>query len=187
MSAEPVRAHARRNRERLVAAAQEAFGRDGPDASLDAIARSAGVGIGTLYRHFPTRNLLILACYQREVDQLVCSAAELINSEPPTIALRMWMNRLAHYAATKAGLAEALRSAPAADTVELPGTYHEILAALATLLEAGVAAGAIRSDMDALDVLLAMGGLFHLPPDQPWQPQANRLIDLLMDGLTHPA
>jgi AcrR family transcriptional regulator len=184
LSPEPVRAHARRNRERLVAAAHEAFGRDGPDASLEAIARAAGVGIGTLYRHFPSRQALILASYQREVDQLVSAASELLDSEPPAVALRTWMHRLAQYAATKAGLAEALRSVAAAHTAQLPGTYDEILAALATLLEAGVADGAIRSDMNALDVLLAMGGLFHLPPDRPWRPQATRLIDLLMDGLT---
>jgi AcrR family transcriptional regulator len=179
----PLRADARQNREKLLSAALAAFARSGADASLDAIARDAGVGIGTLYRHFPTREALVLAAYRHEVDHLCDAATELLDTMPPDRALREWMDRIARYVIAKQGLAEALQAATAADTTPLPAVYGQVLAALEALLDAGARAGTIRSDVSADDVMRAMSGLMQLNPRGDWQDQARRLLDLLMDGL----
>ncbi len=179
----PLRADARQNREKLLSAALAAFARSGADASLDAIARDAGVGIGTLYRHFPTREALVLAAYRHEVDQLCEAATELLDSLPPDRALREWMDRVARYVIAKQGLADALKAATAADTAPLPAVYGQVLTALEALLDAGARAGTIRSDLSADDVMRAMSGLMQLNPHSDWQDQARRLLDLLMDGL----
>jgi AcrR family transcriptional regulator len=179
----PLRADARENREKLLSAALAAFARSGADASLDAIARDAGVGIGTLYRHFPTREALVLAAYRHEVDRLCEAATDLLDTMPPDRALREWMDRLARYVIAKQGLADALKEATADDTAPLPAVYGQVLAALEALLEAGARAGTIRSDLSADDVLRAMSGLMQLNPRGEWQDQARRLLDLLMDGL----
>jgi len=179
----PLRADARQNREKLLRAALAAFARSGADASLDAIARDAGVGIGTLYRHFPTREALVLASYRHEVDRLCDAATDLLDTMPPDRALREWMDRLARYVIAKQGLADALKEATADDTAPLPAVYGQVLAALEALLEAGARAGTIRSDLSADDVLRAMSGLMQLNPHGDWQDQARRLLDLLMDGL----
>ena len=179
----PLRADARQNREKLLSAALAAFARSGADASLDAIARDAGVGIGTLYRHFPTREALVLAAYRHEVDRLCDAATDLLDSTPPDRALREWMDRLARYVIAKQGLADALKEATADDTAPLPAVYGQVLAALEALLDAGARAGTIRSDLSADDVLRAMSGLMQLNPRGDWQDQARRLLDLLMDGL----
>jgi AcrR family transcriptional regulator len=179
----PLRADARENREKLLSAALGAFARSGADASLDAIARDAGVGIGTLYRHFPTREALVLATYRHEVDRLCKAATDLLDAMPPDRALREWMDRTARYVIAKQGLADALREATADETAPLPAVYGQVLAALEALIEAGVRAGTIRSDLSADDVLRAMSGLMQLNPRGDWQDQARRLLDLLMDGL----
>ncbi|MER5525666.1 TetR/AcrR family transcriptional regulator [Streptomyces sp. NPDC002677] len=177
--ARPVRAHARRNREKLVAAALEEFTRTGKDAPLDSIARAAGVGIGTLYRHFPTRESLVLAAYEHEVDQLCAVGDELLAELPPDRALREFMGRLASLLVTKQHMSEALRSA-GPDGGE---SYAKVYDTIGTLFTAGVAAGTLRSDMETGDVVRAMGGLLRLDVDGDWKGQAERQIRLLMDGL----
>ena len=179
----PLRADARENRERLLSAALAAFALSGADASLDAIARDAGVGIGTLYRHFPTREALVLAAYRHEVDRLCDAATDLLDTMPPDRALREWMDGIARYVIAKQGLADALKEATADETAPLPAVYGRLLAALEVLLDAGARAGTIRSDLSADDVLRAMSGLMQLNPRADWQDQARRLLDLLMDGL----
>ena len=175
--ARPVRAHARRNREKLAAAALEEFTRTGKDAPLDAIAKAAGVGIGTLYRHFPTRESLVLAAYEHEVDQLCAGAADLRTTLPPDRALREFMGRLAGLLVTKQHLSEALRSGGSDDS------YSRVYDTIDTLFTAAVAAGTLRSDMETADVVRALGGLLRLDADGDWKGQADRQITLLMDGL----
>ncbi|WP_089104528.1 TetR/AcrR family transcriptional regulator [Streptomyces hyaluromycini] len=176
-SARPVRAHARRNREKLVAAALEEFTRTGKDAPLDGIARAAGVGIGTLYRHFPTRESLVLAAYEHEVDQLCADAADLLATLPPDRALREFMGRLAGLLVTKQHMSQALRSGGAEES------YSKVYDTIDTLFTAGVAAGTLRADMATADVVRAMGGLLRLDVAGDWKGQADRQIRLLMDGL----
>ncbi|WP_181807384.1 TetR/AcrR family transcriptional regulator [Streptomyces shenzhenensis] len=175
--ARPVRAHARRNREKLVAAALAEFTRTGKDVPLDSIARAAGVGIGTLYRHFPTRDALVLAAYEHEVDQVCAEAKDLLAALPPDRALREFMGRLASLLVTKQHMSEALRSGGT------EGAYSKVYATIDTLFTAGVAAGTLRSDMETADVARAMGGLLRLDAAGDWKGQAERQITLLMDGL----
>ncbi|MFF7467598.1 TetR family transcriptional regulator [Streptomyces sp. NPDC008092] len=175
--ARPVRAHARRNREKLVAAALEEFTRTGKDVPLDSIAKAAGVGIGTLYRHFPTRDALVLAAYEHEVDQVCADAADLLATLAPDRALREFMGRLAGLLVTKQHMSEALRSGGT------EGSYAKVYDIVDTLFAAGVAAGTLRSDMETADVVRAMGGLLRLDAAGDWKGQADRQIRLLMDGL----
>jgi AcrR family transcriptional regulator len=174
-----MRADARRNREKLLAAAVAAFADRGTDASLDAIARRAGVGIGTLYRHFPTREALVEAAYRNEVEQLCAAAPELLAAHPPDVALAEWMNRFVDYAAAKRGMKSALHEIAASGSDPFADTRRGILEAIGSLLDAGVAAGTIRSDVDAEVVLRAMGAVWHVDDLE----QARPLLRLLIDGL----
>ena len=174
-----MRADARRNREKLLAAAVAAFAERGTDASLDAIARRAGVGIGTLYRHFPTREALVEAAYRNEVEQLCAAAPELLAAHSPDVALAEWMNRFVDYAAAKRGMKSALHEIAASGANPFADTRRAILDAIALLLEAGVAAGTVRADFDAEVVLRAMGAVWHIDDLE----QARPLLRLLMDGL----
>ncbi|MGW1760255.1 TetR/AcrR family transcriptional regulator [Streptomyces mirabilis] len=184
-----MRAHARRNREKLLAAALEEFTHTGKDAPLDSIARAAGVGIGTLYRHFPTREALVLATYQHEVEQLCSTADDLLRTLPPNQALREWMARLASLLVAKQHMSEALRSVGPSSGAWASESYAQVFDTIDTLVAAGVAAGTIRSDLETADVVLAMSGLLRLDVAGDWKGQADRQIRLLMDGLqagTHP-
>lgn len=183
----PLRADARRNRAKLLSVALAAFTEHGAEAPLEGIARDAGVGIGTLYRHFPTREALILEVYRNELEQLGASATELLRTLPPDEALRAWFERTARYSITKHGLANALSSVVSADASLTPTKYDLLTGALTKLLSAGVDAGVIRNDVSPDDVLLAMSGLWRLDALGDWQGQSTRLINLLMDGLrAHP-
>jgi AcrR family transcriptional regulator len=182
----PTRADARRNRERLLAAALDVFAGEGTDVSLTMIARSAGVGIGTLYRHFPTREALLEAAYRNEVAQL-CDVDELLRDRQPDAALEEWMHRFVDYAVTKRGIAGALRSLAASGSDIYDDTRRQILAALTRLLEAGIAAGTIRADAAAEDVLRATGAIWMIPDEPGWADHARRVLALLMDGLRHGA
>jgi AcrR family transcriptional regulator len=177
------RSDARRNREAILAAALEAL-TESPDASLNAIAKRAGVANATLYRHFPTREELVLATYQREVQSVVDAAGVLLQEQAPIDALRSWVERLARYAVTKHGLADALRKAtsPGSD-LSSTDTYHAIVAALDRLLQANIAAGTLRPDLDAGDVILALAGLWQLDPASDWTAQAQRVYDIVLSGL----
>jgi AcrR family transcriptional regulator len=178
-----MRANARRNREKLLAAALEEFNRVGKDAPLDGIARAAGVGIATLYRHFPTREALVLATYEHEVDQVCATADELLATLPPDRALREWMAELTALLVTKQHMSEALRSVGPSDEAWESETYTKVYDTIGVLFSAGVAAGTIRSDMETSDVVLAMSGLLRLDVTGDWKAQAERQIRLLMDGL----
>ena len=179
----PLRADARLNHDRLLDASARAFAREGPQASLKAIAKDAGVGIGTLYRRFPTRERLIEATYRNESARLAAAAGELLETEPPVEALRAWMDRFVDYMATKHGMAEALHAVLVAQD-DLPMQTRDLLTnALALLLTAGAATGQVRSDVAPADVLLGLGGITMIAGDPDQHEQAKRLLDLLMDGL----
>ena len=176
-----MRADARRNREKLLAAAAAAFAEAGTAASLEAIAKEAGVGIGTLYRHFPTREALIAAAYANELDRLCESAPELLGAHPPDVALAEWMDGFLDYAAAKRGMRSALQAVGASHSEVFAGARGKLVDAIALLLAAGVDAGTLRSDVDAEDVLRAMGSVWLVEDVE----QARTLLRLLMDGLRH--
>jgi AcrR family transcriptional regulator len=179
--APPVRAHARQNRERILQAAWESLLASN-DASLNSIAKKAGVGIGTLYRHFPTREALVLEVYRHEVEQSAAAAPALLARLDPLDALREWMERLAQYGMTKVGLADALAGAASHESLAAEA-YEPIIGALALLLRANEAAGTIRPGLDPDDVLLMMGFLWRIDPRSDWRTRSGRLLDLLIDGL----
>jgi AcrR family transcriptional regulator len=179
----PLRADATRNREKLLTAALEAFGECGTGASLEAVAKRAGVGIGTLYRHFPTRDALVEAAYRAEVDNLCAVSGEFLEEHPPDVALAEWMERWIAYTATKRGMADALNAVVAGGSDVRTQTREQIVASISALLEAGVAAGTIRSDVRADDVMRAIGAVWQVTDPE----QARRMLRLLMDGLRHSA
>jgi AcrR family transcriptional regulator len=150
-----------------------------------AIARRAGVGIGTLYRHFPTREALIEAAYRNEVGLLHDAAAELLAEGPADVALTAWLHRFVDYAAAKRGMATAL-NAIGNDSDLTTSSRAQLRDAVASMLAAGVADGTLRGDIDAQDVLPAMTGIWTASED-PGSRRAERLIGLLMDGLRHHA
>ena len=178
-----LRADARRNRDKLLAAAVAAFAESGTDVSLEGIAKRAGVGIGTLYRHFPTRDALVEAAYRKELDRLTGSAEELLATLPPDAALAEWMDRFVAYATAKRGMKSALNAIVASGSDLFVNARRQQLDAISKLLDAGVAAGSIRSDVGPDDVLRAMGAVWQV--DDP--EQARKLLGLLMDGLRHGA
>jgi AcrR family transcriptional regulator len=177
------RADAQRNQNRLVEAARAAFTKsDGGKVTLEAIARAAGVGIGTLYRHFPTREDLVEAVYRAEQTRLADSAAELLADRSPEDALRTWMDRFADYMATKREMADALRAVIASGAVTSAQARERLSGAVQTLLDAGAAAGTLRGDVIAEDVVASLVGTFVVcGPAQ--REQAGRMLDLLMAGL----
>ncbi|CCV08191.1 putative transcription regulator [Mesorhizobium metallidurans STM 2683] len=178
-----LRADAQRNRDRLVEVAAAAFAAHGVDASLEEIARQAGVGIGTLYRHFPTREHLVEVVYRREVEGLCQAADELSRTEAPDVALEQWMQRFVDYIATKRGLTTSLRILMSTNSTLFSDTSGRVTQALRRLVEAAVAAGAIRDDVDSSDVLHALGGIYSAPDTKDWRDRSRRLVKLLMDGL----
>jgi AcrR family transcriptional regulator len=177
---ESLRADAQHNRERILEAAREAFAVSG-DASLNSIAKKAGVGPGTLYRHFPSREVLVLAVYRYDVQQLADSAADLLAAHPPLKALRLWFDRLAYYGMIKHGLADVLHSATSDG---LAGeTYVPVIGAITLLLTACVQDGSVRPAVDPDDVLLLLGFLWRIDPGPEAEARATRLLDLVIDGL----
>ena len=182
-SSEPKRSDARHNRDAILAATLVAL-TESPDASLNAIAKRAGVANATLYRHFPTRAALVLAAYDREVVNLVDAADVLLREQAPIDALRSWVERLARYAVTKHGLADALRRAtsPGSD-LSSTDTYDAIVGALGRLLEANISAGTLRPDLDPQDVILALAGLWQLDPASEWKAQAQRIYEIVLSGM----
>jgi AcrR family transcriptional regulator len=180
------RADGQRNRERLVDAAKTAFAEAGADVSLDEIARRAGVGIGTLYRHFPTRGAIVEAVYRREVQQLAGSASRLIALGPPGEALHEWMRLFVDYIATKKVIASALGAIAGGVSELYASSGAQITAAMTLLVERAVAAGDIRGDVDPDDVLRALVGFTYGNASPGWRASALRLIDILMDGLRAP-
>jgi AcrR family transcriptional regulator len=182
-----MRADARRNRDKLVAAALRLFTENGTDVALEAVAQKAGVGVGTLYRHFPTRDALVEAVYLTELDRLHSGAAELLASYPPDEALERWLDLFVQYAVTKRGLAGALRSIFESGGNLRSQARMKLVDALGSLLDAAGAEGTVRSDLDPEDVLLAMGGIWSLPDEPDWDRRARKLLGLVMDGLRYRA
>ncbi|MEW2381923.1 helix-turn-helix domain-containing protein [Micromonospora sp. NPDC047707] len=181
----PLRADAQRNRERLLDAAVRAFSQARADVTLDAIAKDAGVGIGTLYRHFPTREALVEAAYRNELAKLCDAAEDLLERLPPADATRAWMDRFIDYLSTKRGMADALRLVIAAGTNPYAQSRDRLVAALTRLLSAGAAAGTVRADVDPADVLAGLSGVSLAAGGPEQRDQARRLLDLLMDGLRY--
>jgi AcrR family transcriptional regulator len=183
--ARPLRADAARNRQRLLDVAVRAFSHDGPDVTLEFIAKEAGVGIGTLYRHFPTREALIEAAYRSELARLCDGVGDLLDGQPATVALRAWMDRFIDYLATKQGMADALRVVIASGGNPFADSRDSLIAAISSMLAAGAADGTLRSDVDPLDVITSVNGVALVAgaPDQ--REQAGRLLDLLVDGLRY--
>lgn len=182
----PLRADAQRNRDRLLAMAVRAFSRDGPGVTLESIARDAGVGIGTLYRHFPTRESLVEAVYRHEIDVLCERADQLLESLPPEQALAEWMQLFVVHVATKRGMLSLLKPMLSTNPNFSDQTRGRATAAASKLLEAGVAAGTIRADVNGGDLLRAVGGIC-MSTDQERSAASERLVGLLFDGLRHGA
>lgn len=179
------RSDAARNRDRLLEVASQAFARDGVDASLERIAKDAGVGVGTLYRHFATRDALMEAVFRRNVDVLTAEADELLATKPPVEALAEWMQRFVSYVATKRGLAAHLKSVLAADSDLFAYSHDRLDATIRRLVAAAVEAGEIRGDADPWDLLRALSGVCLMSDGPGWQEEACRIARLLMDGLRY--
>ncbi|MET8156546.1 helix-turn-helix domain-containing protein [Sphaerisporangium sp. NPDC005289] len=179
----PLRADAQRNRDRLLSAAVRAFAHDGPDVTLDAIAKDAGVGIGTLYRHFPTREALVEAAYRNELARLCDAVPGLLAALPPAGAMRDWMDRFLDYMTTKRGMAEALRAVIASGGDPYAHSRDRLVGAVEALLRAGAEAGTLRGDVAPADVLTALSGVTLAAGAPAQRDQAGRLLDLLLDAL----
>jgi AcrR family transcriptional regulator len=182
-----VRVDAQRNRARLIEVARSAFaaGPHGTAApvSLDAIAREAGVGIGTLYRHFPTREALTEAVYRTELDGVLAQASVLLRDQEPVAALRSWMDAYAAFVTTKRGMAESLRSLLQAGTITAAQTRQRVTDTIQSFLDAGVQAGSLRADVRADDIAASLVGVFLATPDPAQRDQAGRMLDLLVAGI----
>jgi AcrR family transcriptional regulator len=183
--AEPARkprADAQRNRERLLAAAKEAFTRYGADVSLDDVAKQAGTGPGTLYRHFPTRDALLAEVYRAEVEKLASAEREFTASMPAIAALRAWMLLFVDYIATKQLIAPALNSL-ISDTSKLyESSGPKVVGAMNSLVERAIQSGDVRKDLDPMDLLRALVGVSNVASVPDWPQSAKRLVDILIVG-----
>ncbi|MEO3873426.1 TetR/AcrR family transcriptional regulator [Nonomuraea sp. B12E4] len=174
------RADAQRNRDKLIEVARAAFAAADGTVPLEGIARGAGVGIGTLYRHFPTREALVEAVYAAELDDVTGSASTLLQELAPDAAMRAWMERYAAFVATKRGMADTLRAGWASGRIATPATRERITAAVATILARGAETGSLRGDVEPQDITVMLLGIF-LAGDT--SEQTGRLIGLVMDAL----
>jgi AcrR family transcriptional regulator len=178
------RADALRNRERLIDVAKQAFAEIGANVSLEEIARRAGVGIGTLYRHFPTRDDVIAAVYRREVTQLADAAKRLLETRPAGEALHEWLRLFVDYIATKKVIAPALASMTGGTSALYESSIDLLKTAVAELVGRAIEAGDIRSDVEPFDLVQALAGVAMGVSTSPdWEARTLRLIDILMDGL----
>ncbi|MBO0651336.1 TetR/AcrR family transcriptional regulator [Streptomyces triculaminicus] len=179
----PLRADARRNREKILTAAVRVFASEGLDAHLERIAKEAGVGSATLYRNFPTREALVEAVYRNEVAQLCDAAPALLAAKPPLEALRAWTRLFLDYVTAKYGMIDALRAIAAAGSNPYGHSREMIRAALTTLMDACAAAGTIRTDISPTDIGAALEGIALTSASPERRQQAERLLDLTLDGL----
>jgi AcrR family transcriptional regulator len=175
-----LRADAQQNRDRILDVARDALAA-APDASLNSIAKAAGVGVGTLYRHFPSREALVLGVYHQEIQALVDLAPALIVEQAPLAAFRMWCDRLAHYGRIKSGLADVLHAAMT--DRDFQQTYSPMVGAIDQLLRACEASGDFTPGADAEDVLLLLGFLWRIVPGDSGNARADRLLNLVLQGL----
>jgi len=177
------RADAQRNRIRLLETATAAFAEKGSSASLDEIARTAGVGAGTLYRHFPTRDALIEAVYRNGTEQLVAAAGRLAETHPPVTALREWLLLFVDYMAAKHGMSEALNSLVGGPSDLYSASTAQVKQAIAALVDRAVTSGDIRLDLDPLDLLRALAGVANIGLGPGGERAAKRLVDILIAGV----
>jgi AcrR family transcriptional regulator len=182
-----VRADAARNRDTLLAVATRVFASSAAEPSMRAIAREAGVGIATLYRHFPTRESLVDAVYQDQVRRLTIGARELLEQLPPAEAMRRWMDLFGDWLATKHGMTDTLLAMIESGAIAAAHTRTELLDAITAILDAGRAAGDLRADVSAEDIAASLLGIFGVAGKLGDRAQAGRLLNLLMDGLRLPA
>lgn len=162
--------------------AKDAFTRVGADASLDDIAKQAGVGPGTLYRHFPTRDALIEAVYHAEVGKLAAAARTFAEKMPPIEALRAWMLSFIDHIGAKQIIAPALNSLVGGPSKLYEGSRGQILEAMDSLVQRAIRSGDLRRDLDSFDLLRALIGVSHVTFDRQWQQSARRLVDILIAG-----
>jgi AcrR family transcriptional regulator len=184
-SERPLRADARRNRDRLLEVAVRAFSQDGPDVTLEGIAREAGVGIGTLYRHFPTREALVEAAYRNELARLCDAVPDLLAALPADAALRAWMDRFVDYMTTKRGMSDALRAVVASGGNPFAESRDRLLGAVEALVAAAEEDDTLRPGIDPTDVLTGLTGVTLAAGRPEQRAQAGRLLDLLVDGLRY--
>jgi len=177
------RADAARNRERLLEAAKAVFSGGASDASLEAVAKRAAVGIGTLYRHFPTREALYEAVYRREIEQLTEFAEHLTREPVPVDALRRWLRSAVEFIATKKGMSAALAIAVQGNPELRVYSFDSLTKAAGMLLDRAMAAGEIRSGISSEDLIRALIGMCALDNKPGWQTSVLRLIDIFVDGL----
>jgi AcrR family transcriptional regulator len=178
------RADSQRNRDHLLVTAKAAFAESGADVALEAIARQAGVGIGTLYRHFPTRESLLAAVYRREVDQLAGAVEPLLAAHRPVEALRAWLNLLVDYMATKRVIAPVLSASPGEGQEAYAASGPAILGAMDRLTTAALESGDVRPDLSREDLQRLVFGMTFGYTEPGWADSARRLIDVMMSGLT---
>ncbi len=176
------RADAQRNRNRVLEVAREAFTRLGADASLDDIAKQAGVGAGTLYRHFSTRDELLKAVYRSEVEKLASAQQKFAETMPPMEALRAWMLLFVDYIATKKIIAPALNNIVGGPSAVFEASHDQIWEAIRALVKRAIKSGDIRKDLDPVDLLRALIGVANVATSPDWQQSARRLVDILVSG-----
>jgi AcrR family transcriptional regulator len=176
------RADAQRNRGRILEAAKQAFTRSGANTSLDDIAKQAGVGPGTLYRHFPTRDELLEAVYRSEVERLAAAQRKFAETMPPIEALRAWMLLFVDYIATKQIIAPALNTLLGGASTVIEASYAQIHEAIRALVKRAIKSGDIRKDLDPVDLLRALVGVAYMSSSPDWQQSARRLVDILITG-----
>src|SRR6202034_56129 len=176
------RTDAQRNRERILEVAKGAFTRSGANASLDDIAKEAGVGAGTLYRHFPTRDALIEAVYRTEVEKLAAAEKKFSESLPPIEALRAWMLLFVDHIAAKQIIAPALNTLVGGPSKLFEGSRAQIQAAVNALVKRAIKSGDMRRDLEPFDLLRALIGVSHVASGPDWQQSARRLVDILITG-----
>jgi len=176
------RADAQRNRERILEIAKDAFTRSGANVSLDDVAKQAGIGAGTLYRHFPTRDALLEAVYRTEVGKLAAAERELTATMPPVEALRAWMLLFVDYIATKQIIAPALNTLVGCSPNVFEACAAQIKGAINSLVERAIESGDIRPDLDPLDLLRALIGVSNVASAPDWAQSARRLVEILVIG-----
>ena len=177
-----IRADAQRNRDLILESAKTAFTRDGADASLDDIARSAGIGSATLYRHFPTRDALIEAVYRSEVEKLAASEERFAAAMPPLEALRAWMLLFIDHVAGKKLIIPAMETVDGGSMRLIEGARNQIHTAFLRSVRRAIDSGALRPDTDPNDFVRAMIGVFHTTATPGWEESARRIVDLLITG-----
>lgn len=178
-----LRADATRNREQLLEVATRVFASSGAETSMRAIAREAGVGIGTLYRHFPTRECLVEAVYRDQVVRLTDGARQLLAEMAPAAAMRRWMDLFGEWIAAKNGMLDTLPAVIESGAVGHARTRDELLNAISAILDAGRAAGELRRDVTAEEIAASLIGIFTVARQSGHAVTAGRLLDILLDGL----